>query len=221
MEMMTEGSDPEPLNQVFLQGNAQESGIWNNQTCSVPSIWAREFHRPFNLPAIVPQLLCPSALQTCPGNCLAHWITECLHAMLPWGAPDVHAFGIIAAGLTQKRGRVLPTQLQGKEKGYSVAIKRWSIPIFMTPALVSSYWPDGPGVNLFLSNKIQKESSSHCCCCWCSYRLFCRWCWGKQFKMFCSRDCQNAHCRAPGNTTQILYKPRLYSQTTTPHFSTL
>lgn len=39
--------------------------------------------------------------------------------------------------------------LGGKEKGYSASIKRLSLSwLWSLPCLVSSYWPDGPGLNL-------------------------------------------------------------------------
>lgn len=31
--------------------------------------------------------------------------------------------------------------------------------MFMVDALASSYWPDGPGVNMFLANEIQKGAA--------------------------------------------------------------
>ena len=81
----------------------------------------------------------------------------------------------------------------------------------MMTALTSSYWPDGPGVYIFLASKMQKGSSYNCCCCccWASYGLFCRGCWGKQPKMFCRDESQNVHVKSTGDTAQSLYQLHL------------
>ena len=115
------GKWPSALKQVLLLGNAQENGVGNTQVYTLAFIWVRDVYLPLILSAVLLQRPCPSALQTHPKACPAHWIIQCLLAMLPWGAPDVHAIGIIAAGLTQK-GRKFQTQLKAKEKGYSMAI---------------------------------------------------------------------------------------------------
>lgn len=54
-----------------LRGKAQESGVWNKQVCILLFFWVRDVYLPFPLPTVFPQLLCPSALQTCPKDCLA------------------------------------------------------------------------------------------------------------------------------------------------------
>lgn len=199
-----------------LREKCTESGVWNNQVCTLPFTWMRHV---CPSPWCLPCASVPEHLQTCPKNCLAHWIIQCLHAMLPWGAPDVHAIAIIAAELTQK-GWEFQTQLkEEKKKGYSVAIKRWSIPIFMVPALACSYWPDGPGVNVSLSNKIQKGSSCNCCCGWPSYRLFCSLC--GESSLECSAETtvkmstQDLQAIMPRFSTN----PTSKSQITEPHFS--
>ena len=79
------GKWPSALKQVLLLGNAQGNGVGNTQMCTLAFIWVRDVYLPVILSAVL-QLPCPSALQTHPEACPAHWIIQRLLAMLPWGA---------------------------------------------------------------------------------------------------------------------------------------